>query len=637
MEFWLILITASVVHSSGILYPRESESRELVSLDGIWKFRISTAEDQEDGFRNKWFSTGFDEWIHMPVPSSYNDVTANSTLRDFVGWAWYQRSFFAPKRWWTDQQRVVLRFGSVHYTTVVWVNGKEACVHSGGHLPFQADVTELLLYGSANLLTVAVNNTLTLITVPQGHIDHPNNTGRYPPGTVLYHHDFDFFNYAGIHRPVYLYTTPQTYIDDITVVTDIDDDMGIIKYKVEYQNKYKDLPSVPQCRVFVLDKEGTKLTSIKGLVGKIHIPKANFWWPHLTHPNPGYLYTLEVHLFSDSSEDIYRLPVGIRKVTWNTTTFFINNIPTYMRGFGRHEDSNIRGRGLDYPLLVRDYNLITWIGANSYRTSHYPYAEETLDMADALGIMIIDESPACTIDYFTDELLLKHKEVMAEIIMRDKNRPSVVMWSLANEPKSFKNESSAYFSALVNLTKSLDPTRPVTFVTSQYSNTDKAVQFMDVVCVNRYPAWYSDSGHTDLIQRQVKYELTLWHLMFNKPVLVTEYGAGSVVGMHTAPSSMWTEDYQVVTLKEHFKAFDTLYQDGFLMGEMIWNFADFSTPQDSYLSFYRIYSSRRLQEGIVYSRRQPKMAAHVTRWRYWTLAHKSANVTVPLDLMFAIP
>ncbi|XP_023718876.1 beta-glucuronidase isoform X2 [Cryptotermes secundus] len=601
METWLVLLTfCTILHTTvcGILYPRESESREVVPLDGIWKFCTSPAEDQEKGFRNKWFSTDLEEWIPMPVPSSYNDITVNSVVRDFIGWTWYQRQFYTPKRWWLDKQRVVLRFGSVHYTAIVWVNGKKACKHSGGHLPFEADITTLLFYGTANLVTVAVNSTLTLSTLPQGYVQHPNDTRRYPPGYALFHYDFDFFNYAGIHRPVYLYTTPQTYIDDITVTTDIHEDVGIVKYTVEYQNKLRDPSSVPQCTVTVFAKDGTKVTSVTGVSGKVHIPKANFWWPYLTNPSPGYLYTLEICLTSEIGKDVYRLPVGVRKIAWNSTTFFINNMPTYFRGFGKHEDSNLRGKGLDYALLIRDYNLIAWLGANAYRTSHYPYAEEALDMADALGIMIIDESPACTIDNFSEELLQKHKEVMTDFVRRDKNRPSVVMWSLANEPSSFRNESREYFSALVNLTKSLDPTRPVTFVTSQTVDEDKAVQFMDIICINRYPAWYSDSGRTDLIQLQVKNELVAWHLKFNKPVLVTEYGAGSVIGMHTAPSSMWTEDYQVVTLTEHFKAFDTLYKEGFLIGEMIWNFADFATPQ---VCFYRIYSSWRVQERSVYS------------------------------------
>lgn len=97
--------------------------------------------------------------------------------------------------------------------------------------------------------------------------------------------------------------------------------------------------------------------------------------------------------------DIYRLPVGIRTISWTNTQMFINNRPIYFTGFGRHEDSDIRGKGLDMPLVIRDHNLIKWTGANSYRTSHYPYAEEIMDLADKLGIMIIDECPSVNTKY----------------------------------------------------------------------------------------------------------------------------------------------------------------------------------------------------------------------------------------------
>lgn len=131
------------------------------------------------------------------------------------------------------------------------------------------------------------------------------------------------------------------------------------------------------------------------------------------HDNPGYQYTFrvtylnnlnerntsfnfQVELFDDSSKlmDKYDQLFGVRELSWDNTTFKINGKNIYIRGFGRHEDSDIRGKGLDLPLVVRDHNLIKWMGANCYRTSHYPYAEEIMDLADSLGIMIIDEVPS---------------------------------------------------------------------------------------------------------------------------------------------------------------------------------------------------------------------------------------------------
>ena len=160
------------------------------------------------------------------------------------------------------------------------------------------------------------------------------------------------------------------------------------------------------------------------------------------------LYHLMFHSVEHGMDE-YSLPVGLRQVSWDTSSFKINNRPFYFRGFGRHEDSNIRGKGLDLPLFARDYNLIKWMGANSYRTSHYPYADELMDFADRNGIVIIDECPGVALDHFEPQLLDHHMQVMTELVQRDKNHPSVVMWSVGNEPKSYRNQSGIMENCLL--------------------------------------------------------------------------------------------------------------------------------------------------------------------------------------------
>ena len=142
---------------------------------------------------------------------------------------------------------------------------------------------------------------------------------------------------------------------------------------------------------------------------------------------------------------------GLRQVSWSNSSLLINNKPFYFRGFGRHEDSNIRGKGADLPLFARDYNLIKWMGANSYRTSHYPYDDQLMDFADRNGIVIIDECPGVALDHFEAPLLAHHLAVMTELVARDKNHPSVVMWSVGNEPRSYRNQSGGQPSLVVTL------------------------------------------------------------------------------------------------------------------------------------------------------------------------------------------
>lgn len=616
-------------YSWGGLYPRESESREVRSLDGLWKFRLSPLHDPNQGFREKWYQQPLmksGSVISMAVPSSYNDITQDKALRDHIGWAWYDRSFFVPLRWQTDKQRVILRMGSAHYNSIVYVNGQPVTSHSGGHLPIMAELNNFLVFGAENLITVTMNNTLTPETIPQGEIIHHNDLTRYPEGYFEQKYNFDFFNYAGIHRPVFIYTTPQTYVEDILVTTKIEGTSGIINYNVSTGGS--SLYNTAGCSLKLLDIQGEHVTSAVGCFGSIKIDNAHLWWPYLMDPNPGYQYTLKVAV-SDSSGtlDVYHQKVGIREMAWNSTTLMINGKPAYLRGFGKHEDSDIRGKGVDYALIVKDFSLIKWLGANSFRTSHYPYAEEIMDMADQEGIMVVDESPAVGLSGFGEELMNTHVSVMKELVRRDKNRPSVIMWSVGNEPRSAEAAAKNYFSQVVNATKVADSTRPVTCVLAVGMLSDQAGQSLDIILVNRYFSWYSDTGHTELIVNQTINEFEGWHVLHNKPVMISEYGAGSIAGFHMDPAFTWTEEYQAELMMKNFEAFDVLRDKGFFCGEMIWNFADFSTPQE-----YNRPGA--CMKGLFTRARQPKMAGHLMRYRYWSLANHLGNTTLPTGITF---
>ncbi|PSN44368.1 Beta-glucuronidase [Blattella germanica] len=594
----IVLIAILRTTGAGILYPFESESRNTQFLDGIWNFRLASTVDSDVGHREQWYRQSLKETgstIPMPVPSSYNDITEDKSIRDHVGVVWYDRDFYVPKQWSYDNLKVWLRFGSVHYQADVYVNGELVVSHSGGHIAFQAEVTSVLNFGGKNLISVAVNNSLTDITVPQGHL---SSLTTDQGSKVIQQYTFDFFNYAGIHRSVLLYTTPETYIDDISVNTDVNGDTGIITYEVTVVGS-----SETPVLVSLLDKEGNYVQlNVLGASGTLQI-------------------VIEKPL------DIYRLPVGIRKLEWNNDTVTINGKPLYIRGFGRHEDSSIRGKGHDFPLITRDYNLLKWVGANAYRTSHYPYSEEIMDFADKEGIMIIDECPGVNIGGygFKNDLLEAHKTALSELYQRDKNRPSVVMWSIANEALTGNSGADTYFSAVADHIKSLDKSRPITMAFSASPESDKTGEFVDVIGFNRYNAWYSNDGYTDTIKVNVKSEASRWRNKYNKPVIMTEYGADTMVGLHLSPDYIWSEEFQITVLSKHFQAFDELREEGYFIGEMIWNFADFNTAQ----TYTRVGGNRK---GIFTRDRQPKAGAHFTRKRYWALAEELDNATLPEDL-----
>ncbi|XP_014232921.1 beta-glucuronidase isoform X1 [Trichogramma pretiosum] len=620
--------TTTIQPLPGLLYPRESETREIKSLDGLWDFAVPPSNDVLLGHRESWHArtlSNSTKVMQMPVPSSYNDITTSRALRDHVGPVWYERRFFAPQSWY--QKRVYIRFGSVNYLAQVWFNGELVANHEMGHLPFEADITDKILYGLENRVTVAVDNSLLQTSVPQGRIlDTPADNGT----VKVQSYTFDFFNYAGIHRPVLVHTKPRVHVEDISVDTALVRDQGVVKYRVQVAGAGAG-DTTPHVEVALLDhaqRLQVRSTARNNQPGTLRVSEPRLWWPRSMSPSPGYLYTLEVTVLVPNTSliDVYRLPVGIRTLRWTNTSLLLNERPVYFRGFGRHEDAALRGRGLDLVTVARDYELLKWVGSNSYRTSHYPYSDEVLDMADRLGFMIVDECPSVDTENFSAELLAKHKRSLSELVRRDKNRPSVVMWSIANEPRTQLPTADLYFKEVAEHVKSLDPTRPITIALARSVLEDKAGQYLDVVSFNRYNAWYSNTGRLDMITSRVVAEAKAWHLKYNKPVMMLEYGADTMPGLHELPEYVWSEEYQLETMSRHFDAFDQLRREGFFVGEFIWNFADFRTAQ----TYTRVGGNKK---GIFTRDRQPKMVAHHVRRRYHALSAKLDRAPeVPDDL-----
>ncbi|KAM9846484.1 beta-glucuronidase [Aulostomus maculatus] len=623
-----LLRDAACMPRTGMLFPRESPSREVKELSGVWSFRADKSPNRNQGFEKGWYKSRLAETgpvIDMPVPASFNDITQDSTLRDFIGWVWYEREVLVPTRWVADEgTRVVLRVGSAHYYSVVWVNGVKVTEHEGGHLPFEAEIGRVIRQDPTTpvRITIAVNNTLNLHTLPPGIIQHLDDPTKYPKGFFVQSIYFDFFNYAGIHRPVLLYTTPQAYVDDITVVTDFLDSTGLVKYMVSVQNA-----ATASLKVTLMDKDRHCVASSSEPSGVLKVADVRLWWPYLMHENPAYLYTMEVHLTAaderSTYEDFYVLPVGIRTVNVTSTQFLINNKPFYFHGVNKHEDSDIRGKGLDWPLLVKDFNLMRWLGANSFRTSHYPYAEEVLQMCDRHGIVVIDECPGVGIKdirSFGNASLAHHLDVMDELVRRDKNHPSVVMWSVANEPASEMPPAGFYFKTVINHTKALDPTRPVTYITNSHYDRDRGAPYVDVICVNSYFSWYHDPGHVEVIPIQLKTQFENWYGKYQRPIIQSEYGADAVSGLHSDPPVMFTEEYQSVVLQSYHNVFDQKRKQ-YVIGELIWNFADFMTVQE----VTRVVGNKK---GIFSRQRQPKAAAFVLKDRYWRLANETGRLPV---------
>ena len=584
-----------------MMRPTESATRERKSLSGLWRFAV----DPEDvGRQAQWWERRLPGTAEAPVPASYNDLFADTAIRDHVGDAWYQTDVRIPGRW--ADERIVLRFDSATHRAVVWVDGTQVAEHEGGYTPFEADITAIVEPGTEHRITVVVNNVLSWQSIPPGIVED---------GRQKYFHDF--FNYGGLHRPVWLYTTPRSHITDVTVVTDLDGREGTVRYRAEASAGL-------EVRAVLRDAEGTEVATATGSEGALRVADVHPW-----RPGEGYLYELGVELWGDGEApvDSYALPVGVRTVRVDGQRFLINDEPFYFTGFGKHEDSAVRGKGHDDAFMVHDFALMKWLGANSFRTSHYPYAEEVLDYADRHGIVVIDETAAVGLnmglaggvfgtqgyitfseDTINDATREVHRQAIEELIARDKNHPCVVLWSIANEPESETPASRAYFEPLAAETRRLDPTRPIGFVNVMLAPVDQDVcsDLFDVLMLNRYYGWYTHSGDLAGAERALEAELRGWADKYDKPIIMTEYGADTVAGLHSVTVSPWTEEYQTELLEMTHAVFDRIDA---VVGEQIWNFADFATA----LGSWRVDGNKK---GVFTRDRRPKSAAQHLRRRW---------------------
>jgi len=204
-----------------MLYPILTPSRFLCDLSGIWNFKL----DNGRGFDEKWFEEPLQDPMTMPVPASYNDLKEGIDFRDHYGWVFYQRRISLPEV--IAGQRVVLRCDAVTHHAKIYLDGEMLCEHRGGFLPFEVEITDKMAQGE-HLLTIAVDNVIDYTTLPVGGKGDMlgglmGGIGEQADAKPQNHPNFDFFNYCGITRPVRLYTTPKSYIKDITLVPRVEE------------------------------------------------------------------------------------------------------------------------------------------------------------------------------------------------------------------------------------------------------------------------------------------------------------------------------------------------------------------------------------------------------------------------------
>ena len=595
-----LLVTASATAQDGhVPLVQHADGRPHEVLDGAWRVVV---DPFEVGYRNifdepltdSWFAHDarpaersdrveydFDAAETLHVPADWNSQRPELFL--YEGTVWYRRRVRLAK---APGERLVLRFGAVNARARVFLDGDLLAEHEGGYTPFDVEITDHVGTEDAeHSVVVMVNDARRTTGVPMDNMD--------------------WWNYGGITRSVRLLRLPATYVRDYSVQLDAERPDEIAAW-VALDGT--DLGQSVTVSIPELDVEATAETDADG-VARLRLPFRGERWAPLA-PR---LYDVVVDAETDRVED----RIGFRTVEVDGFDLLVNGEPVFLRGISIHEEAPFRGgRGLTAD---EDRTLLEWardLGCNYVRLAHYPHNEAMVRLADELGLLVWAEVPVYwTIAWDDAATYASAESQLREMITRDKNRASVVLWSVANETP-VSPARTAFLTRLVDTARTLDPTRLVTaavfasFASAPDGATtvrieDPLAEHLDVVGVNEYVGWYDGLPE--------KARTLQWETTVERPLVISEFGAGALYGLRGDSLTRWSEDYQAYLYREQL---DMLRQIPFLRGLSPWILMDFRSPRRPLPGIQDWWN----RKGLVSERGERKEAFDVLRQFYGEIA-----------------
>jgi beta-glucuronidase len=522
--------------------------RTTISLDGTWNTII---DPYETGIGSRFYENAkpktksdlieydFEHSPKLHVPGDWN--TQRESLLFYEGPIWYQRNFSYHKR---SGVRTFIYFGAANYFARVWVNAKKLGEHVGGFTPFDFDATDQVTDGD-NSIVVEVDNT------------------RHAEGVPAL--KTDFWNYGGLTRGVRLVEVPADLIQDYLI--------QLAKGKADIVEGWVQLTGAGDSGQVSIEipeihlKQSTQLDASGRAVFRFPA-RLELWSPD--HPK---LY----HVVISGGGDSVRDEIGFRTIETRGSQILLNGKPIFLRGISMHEEAPFRsGKAFSEE---DDRTLLTWakeLGCNFIRMAHYPYNEEMARLADQMGLLVWEEIPVYwDIQWQNPATLENAKSQLREIISRDRNRAAIALWSMSNETP-ISPERTEFLKSLASYARQLDPTR---LITSAMNHTDRSGpdtrilndplgESLDVLGVNEYMGWYEskveDTDHTQ------------WKFAYEKPVIVSEFGAGALYNLHGDAQTRFTEEYQANVFDHQLAMWQRVPQ---LAGMSPWLLMDFRSPR----------------------------------------------------------
>ena len=583
-----LLVLAPCVRAQQFEVIQNSDGRKTISLAGQWQTIVDPYESGFYDYRyqpspNGYFRNAkpknkselieydFDKSGTLKVPGDWN--TQSEQLFFYEGTVWYKKSFDYQRK---PDTRLFVYFGAANYVADVYLNGEKLGQHEGGFTPFNFEITKLVRE-TGNFLVVKVDNKRRRDAVP----------------TLM----TDWWNYGGLTRDVKLVETPATFVHDYLIQLQTgtrDRIVGWVRLngKQLAQRVTIRIPEAGIARSFTTDASGFAAIDFRGSL-------------KLWSPEDPKLYDVLVEAETDQVRD----QIGFRSIETRGTEILLNGQPIFLRGICMHEEAPLRG-GRAYSGEDAQ-TLLGWareLGANFVRLAHYPHNELTIREADRMGILLWSEIPVYwTILWDNPATLENARNQLSELIARDKNRAAVVIWSVANETP-LSDARLSFLKNLVSHARSLDSGRLISAAMERhYINPttqmidDPLGEYLDVLGCNEYVGWYD--GLPDKADRLE------WKSKYDKPLIMSEFGADALYGHHGDSLTRWTEEYQE-DLYRHQIAM--LRKIPFLRGTSPWILMDFRSPRRP-LPGIQDYWNRK---GLVSNRGEKKKAFYVMQQWY---------------------
>jgi beta-glucuronidase len=603
--FFLFIFISSIKSFSQQPLITDIPSRKTFSLNGKWQYIV---DPYETGFRDyRWAERaekdpeaywntdvpanktdrkehGYNDKYSINVPGDWNSQDAKFLY--YEGTVWYKKSFDAelPKA----NEKVFLYFGAVNYHTDVYLNGKKLGMHVGGFTPFNFEIPSGVLKLKDNFLVVKVDNKRFKDEIPT------LNT--------------DWWNYGGITRDVNLVIVPQNFILDYSL--QLAKGSASAKDKTVVGWVKLNAPSNEEVTIEIPELKFRQKINLKGdSVGfNFKLSKLQLWSPETPK-----LYQVIISSKDDRIED----KIGFRTIEVQGKQILLNGKPIFLRGICIHEEIPQQGRrAYSKQDALQLLGEAKELNANMVRLAHYPHNENMTRTADSLGILVWSEIPVYwTIEFTNDTVLQKAKIQLNEMITRDHNRASIIIWSVGNETPVTPARTK-FMGTLVQTAKQWDPSRlasaalEVHNVNGVQTIDDPLGQFTDIVSVNEYLGWY---GGLPSNCRTAK-----WEVKYSKPLFFSETGAEAMGGFHGDSLTRWSEEYQEWYYKEQVEMMKRM-PDNF-SGMSPWILNDFRSPRRNNPVYQEGWNNKGL---INHVNLQKKKAFYVLKKYYDEMENKS--------------